>query len=190
MVAVSNPFGIVPVNHPTGLSRAEVLDAGIPSAYGTAIYMYQPVLLATAGQIQPVAANNVDFIGVFMGCQFTPLGGRPTYSTCWPAGTVLETGTTCRVFYTTDPMIEFEVQASGSVAQTAIGDQVNVNNFAANAAGYSQATVDPTVVAAGNQGQFRVMGLALRPDNAWGDAFTILRVAIARHQFVANKVAI
>ena len=87
-------------------------------------------------------------------------------------------------------MIEFEVQASGSVAQTAIGDQVNVNNFAANAAGYSQATVDPTVVAAGNQGQFRVMGLALRPDNAWGDAFTILRVAIARHQFVANKVAI
>jgi hypothetical protein len=190
MVAISNPFGMVPVNHPTGLSRAEVLDAGIPSGYGTAIFMYQPVLLATAGQIQPVAANNVDFVGVFMGCQFTPAGGRPTYSTFWPASTVLETGTTCKVFYTTDPLIEYEIQAAGSVAQTAIGDQGNFSNFAANGAGYSLATLDPTLAGATVQGQLRIVGLNLRPDNAWGDAFTIVRVQIARHQFVANKVAI
>jgi hypothetical protein len=40
------------------------------------------------------------------------------------------------------------------------------------------------------QGQVRVVGFSLQQDNAPGDAFTVVQVKIARHQFVSNKTAI
>lgn len=190
MVAVSAPFGLRVAYPPTGFIRPRQITNGIPSAYGTAIYMDQPVLLTTAGQIQPVAANNVDFIGTFAGCQFVNSLGRLQVSQTWPAGQTYLSDFLCWVNGYDDPDLIYEIQADGSVAQIALGDQFAINNFANNGSGYSQATVSATPVGAGVQGQLRCVDKGLQVDNDWGDAFTILRVSIARHIFRANKVAI
>jgi hypothetical protein len=47
-----------------------------------------------------------------------------------------------------------------------------------------------TPEAGGAQGQFRILGLYEAQDNAWGDTYTVVKVAIAQHQFVASKVGI
>jgi hypothetical protein len=56
--------------------------------------------------------------------------------------------------------------------------------------GLSNCSINHTLAGAGAQKQLRIMDLAPYPDNAWGDTYTIVRVQIARHQYVSNKVAI
>jgi hypothetical protein len=191
MSAISAPFGLRPVFHPSGVIRPRALAGGINSGYGSTILSNQPVLLSTSGLLNPVTANNVDFVGVFAGVEYTTAGGtRRVVDNKWIASTTYDTGSLIAYFYD-DPAIVYEIQADGSVAQTALGDQVNVSNFAngSTLTGLSQATAGATPVGSGSQGQLRVIDKGLGIDNDWGDAFTVLRVQIARHQYVSNKVA-
>jgi hypothetical protein len=188
----SGPFGLVPINHPTGTPRPRAISNGIPSAYGTAIRWAQPVFLTTNGQIQPVAANNIDFCGVFAGCQFTDTLGRFRVSNFWPAAQTYLGDFTCFVEGFEDPELIYEIQANGPIAQTALGDQANLINFADGATppGYSQCMADSSLAGVGVQGQLSIVDKGLQVNNDWSDPFTILRVKIARHQFRAVKVAI
>ena len=52
--------------------------------------------------------------------------------------------------------------------------------------GLSQATLNSASAAgSGSQAQVRVVDLAPYVDNAWGDAYTIVRVQVARRQISA-----
>jgi hypothetical protein len=191
MSAISAPFGLRPVFHPSGVIRPRALAGGINSTFGTTILSNQPVLLSTSGLLNPVTANNVDFVGVFAGVEYTLSGGtRRVVDNKWIAGTAYDTGSLVAYFYD-DPAIVYEIQADGPVAQTGIGDQTNLSNFAAGSTltGLSQATASASLVGATVQGQLRIIDKGLAIDNDWGNAFTVLRVQIARHQYVANKVA-
>lgn len=191
MSAISAPFGLRPVFHPSGVIRPRALAGGINSGYGSTILANQPVLLSTSGLLNPVTANNVDFVGVFAGVEYTTTGGtRRVVDNKWIASTTYDTGSLVAYFYD-DPAIVYEIQADGSVAQTALGDQVNLSNFAngSTLTGLSQATAGATPVGSGSQGQLRVLDKGLGIDNDWGDAFTVLRTQIARHQYTSNKVA-
>lgn len=191
MSAISAPFGLRPVFHPSGVIRPRALAGGINSGYGSTILANQPVLLSTSGLLNPVTANNVDFVGVFAGVEYTTTGGtRRVVDNKWIASTTYDTGSLIAYFYD-DPAIVYEIQADGSVAQTALGDQVGISNFAngSTLTGLSQATAGATPVGSGSQGQLRVIDKGLGIDNDWGDAFTVLRTQIARHQYTSNKVA-
>lgn len=193
MSAVNAPFGFLPVFHPSGLVRAQGFLSAVPSGYGSNIFKGQPVAINGAnGNIEPVTANNVDFIGIFAGIEMADSQGRPMYMPNFVAGSTFPSTVTPVVYVYTDPAIVYEVQADGSVARTALGRQVNISNFAAGSTltGLSQATVGSTIVTAGSQGQWAIQDVSRRPDNAWGDAFTVLQVRIARQQQVANKVGI
>ena len=191
MSATNAPFGFRPVFHPSGVIRPRALAGGISSGYGTNILQNQPVLLTTSGLLNPVTTNSVDFVGVFAGVEYTPTGGgRRVVSNFWPASTTYDTGSLIAYFYD-DPTIIYEAQADGSVAQTAIGDQANITNFTngSTTTGLSQATIASSLVGATNQGQWRILDKGYGVDNDWGDAYTVLRVQIARSQYVSNKVA-
>jgi hypothetical protein len=73
------------------------------------------------------------------------------------------------------------------VQQTALGHDANLSNFAAgsNVTGLSQATLSASILSTGVQGQVQVLDLAPYVDNAWGDAYTIVRVQVARRQIAA-----
>lgn len=190
MTATSAGFGFRPVYSPSGVIRPEEFTDGILSGYATSIFAGDPVLMATPGVLE-LAGVAVDFLGIFAGVEYTPaLGSRRVYSPAWIAGSTYLAGT-CFAYVVTDPDVVFEVQANGSVPQAGTGDQANHVASAGNAVtGLSSIQLNSTLVGVGVQGQFRIKNLAKGPDNAWGDAFTIVQVQIARHQYRANKVAI
>ena len=187
MSATNAPFGLRPAFHPSGLDRAQALANGIPSAYNTDILKGQAVLyVAGSGVIEPVNATGDALSGAFAGVEWTDTTGRRRVSNYWPANTAYQTGS-CVAYFYNDPNIVYEIQADGSVAQTALGLDANLSNFAAgsNVTGLSQATMVATPLSTGAQGQVQILDIAPYPDNNWGDAFTIVRVQVARRQIAA-----
>jgi hypothetical protein len=187
MSATNAPFGLRPAFHPSGLDRAQALAGGIPSAYNTDILKGQAVLyVAGSGVIEPVNATSDPLSGAFAGVEWTDTTGRRRVSNYWPANTAYQTGS-CVAYFYNDPNIVYEIQADGSVAQTALGLDANLSNFAAgsNVTGLSQATMVATPLSTGAQGQVQILDIAPYPDNNWGDAYTIVRVQVARRQIAA-----
>jgi len=187
MSATNAPFGLRPAFHPSGLDRAQALAGGIPSAYSSDILKGQAVLyVAGTGVIEPVNATSDAVSGAFAGVEWTDTTGRRRVSNYWPANTAYQTGS-CVAYFYNDPNIVYEIQADGSVAQTSIGLDANLSNFAAgsNVTGLSQATLSASILSTGVQGQVQILDIAPYPDNDWGDAFTIVRVQVARRQIAA-----
>jgi len=199
MSATSAPFGLRPAFHPSGLDRAQALAGGITSGYATGILKGQPVAYsAGAGVIvplttSPAAGSAVAWSGAFAGVEWTDTGGRRQISNFWPANTAYQTGS-CVAYFYNDPNIVYEIQSSGSMAQTTIGYEYNFNNTTAGSTttGLSQATLNSASVATASsgQGQMRVVDLAPYQDNNWGDAYVIVRVVNCQSQFFGSVVSI
>lgn len=185
MSSVNAPFGLRPAYHPSGQIRAVAMT--IASGYGTAILQNQPVGIAADGTIVNAAAG-ARFIGVLQGVEWTEPGGRRRVGNSWAAGT---TGTDIVAWVTRDPAIVYEVQATGSVAQTDVGSQADFGSPTAGSSvtGLSAATLDLATITNSASAGCRILNVAPGPDNAFGDAFTIVHVQISEHQDVADRVA-
>lgn len=182
------PFGLRPAYHPTGIDRPKVYS--IASAYGTAIFKGDPVILNTNGTIT-IGTAAADLLGVFNGVEYTDSTGKPNESNFWPAAQTILSGSEVRAYVWDDPDLVYDVQANGPVAQTAIGDQADVVMGAGSTqTGLSTTVMSSTLAGAGVQAQLRVIDFNRDNANAVGDLFTVVQVKIARHQYVANKVAI
>ena len=190
MSSTNAPFGLRPAFHPSGLDRAQALAGGIASGYNTDILKGQPVKLDSNGNLVVAAAGDA-FQGAFAGVEWTDTTGRRRVSNYWPANTAYQTGS-CVAYFYNDPNIVYEIQAAGSLAQTAIGDMADLSNTTAGSTttGLSQCTLSTTLVGAGNSAQMLIRDLAPYPDNAWGDAYTVVRVTINESQFAASVNAI
>lgn len=186
MSTTSAPFGLRPSYHPSGEVRPRA--ATIASAYANNIFLYSPV--AYADGVITLAAAGARAIGCFMGCAYTPTDGRRRYSNSWPAATV---ATEIVCWITDDPTIIYEIQAGGSIAQEMVGEQADWSTNDTSAGntitGLSNVTLNTaTLTDSGNAG-LRIVGISVGPDNAFGDAFTVVQVQISEHQNVADRVA-
>lgn len=186
MSTVNAPFGLKPVFHPSG--NVVPVQATILSAYDSNIFLYSPVKYgATTWQGYVILApTNETMIGTFMGCRYTDINGRPTFSNKWPANTVA-TAITCTI--TTDKLTVYEIQGTGSIAATAIGEQadISVNDTSAGntITGLSNVTVG--TFSASAAGALRCVGLSQAPNNDWGDTYTVVQVQISEHQNIADN---
>lgn len=209
MSATSAPFGLRPAFHPSGLDRAQALANGITSGLAVNILKGQPVVYTTAATVGSTGAANGTIIpagtpgnsaatsgyqvaGAFAGVEWTDTTGRRRISNYWPASTAYQTGS-CVAYFYNDEKIVYEIQADGSMAQTSIGNEYNFSNITAGSSttGLSQATLaSASAQTNGAQGQMRVVDLAPYVDNAWGDAYTIVRVTLPYVQFVAATTAV
>jgi hypothetical protein len=179
MSSVNAPFGLRPAKHPSGVIRQE--SGTIASAYAANIFTGQPVKVGTDGTIQAAAVGDF-FVGSFQGCEYTPANGRRVVSNFWPANTV---ATEIVAYFTSDPEIVYEIQADGSIDRSEVGQQADFTNIAAsNGLGMSTATMNATTSAA-TAGQLAVVGFGAEITNLPGDAFTIVQVKIAEHQYAA-----
>ena len=184
MSATSAPFGLRPAFHPSGLDRAQALANVIESGYAANILKGQAVKLTAASGYIVVASAGDPLFGVFNGVEWTDTTGRRRVSNYWPTGTAYQTGSLVAYIWN-DPQVVYEIQAAGSIAQTAIGQEFDISNATAGSTttGLSQCTMDTTAASANNSKQLRVIDLAPYPGNAWGDAYTIVRVQIAKFQY-------
>ena len=197
MSATLAPFGLRPAFHPSGLDRAQGLSGGIASGYASNILKGQPVQYGTTanggtlGTIV-IATTSGPIAGAFAGVEWTDVTGRRRVSNYWPASTAYQNGSVVAYFYN-DMNIVYEIQADGSMPQTTIGNEYPFSNIAAGSAvtGLSQCTLNAGgAVGNGVQGQMRVVDVAPYVDNAFGDAFTIVRVVISQSQFFGAFTAI
>lgn len=178
MTATASPFGARAIFHPSGIIRTETFYPTVST--NAAIYKGDLVKWdGTTGVIIVSGAGDAS-IGVFDGCRYTDAQGKPTYSPYWPGST---SGATNIEFYViTDILTEFEIQASIAVAATAIGDSANITYAAGSAVTGQSASYIAALTGAAAVGNFRIMGVGLQVDNAWGDAKTIVRVTIGANQ--------
>jgi hypothetical protein len=197
MSATNAPFGLRPAFHPSGLDRAQALAGGISSGYTSNIYKGQPVQYGTTansgtlGTIIPAGTSGA-WAGAFAGVQWTDTTGRARVSNYWPANTAYTAGT-CVAYFYNDVNIVYEIQADGSMAQTSIGNEYPFSNVTngSSTTGLSQCTLASGSPAGnGSQSQMRVVDLAPYVDNAWGDAYTIVRVVNSQSQFFGSVTAI
>jgi hypothetical protein len=190
MSSTSAPFGLRPAFHPSGLDRAQALTNGIASAYAADILKGQPVKYNPSNGNIVIATVGAIWSGAFAGVEFTDTTGRRRVSNYWPTGT---TGTNIIAYFYNDQNIVYEIQTDATIAQTSIGNEYNFSNIAAgsNTTGLSAATLGvSTAVGNGNPGDMRVVDIAGYADNAWGDAYVIVRVVNSRSQFFGTVNAI
>lgn len=186
MSSVSAPFGLRPIFHPSGTIRPSV--GTITSATAENIFNCGPVKIdPTTGDILSAAAAG-RAIGVMQGVEYTNAQGRRTVTNWWPTGTVTLAADPGNVmYYTQDPWIMYEIQADGAVARTSLGAMGDWTALSGSTGtGLSTVMLATASLADTVQG-LQILGLSGYPDNAWGDAFTIVQVQIAEHQLVANR---
>lgn len=185
MSSTSQPFGLRAAYKPGG----QVTPAALPiaSAYGSNILQNQPVAIAADGTLV-VAAAGARAIGTFGGVEWTDSDGRRRVSNKWTASTA---GTDIVGYATRDPYIVYEIQASASLTQADIGSQADwtTAGTGSTVTGLSAMMLDvASMTNSGNAG-LRILNIAPAPDNAAGDAFTIVQVTISEHQDVADRAA-
>lgn len=181
MSATAAPTGLVPVYHPSGTIRIENQVDGVASAYGTALYTGTPVKRTTDGTLVAVGTGADVCIGVFQGCQFTSSGKRFVLP-YFPASQTYDAGSMI-AYFTMDPHIIYEGQASATMAATTIGEGINLANTSQGSTytGFSTQALNATTTGT-TAATFQVLNLAPYPNNAWGDAYPIIRVKISTYQ--------
>jgi len=193
MSATSAPFGLRPAFHPFGLDRAQALAGGIASGYSSNILKGQPVIYnSSAGTIGAVTTTGA-WTGAFAGVEWTDTTGRRRVSNYWPASTAYTTGS-CVAYFYNDNNIVYEIQTDATITQASIGNEYNFTsaNLAAGSTttGLSQCTLGvSTAVGNTGQGQMRVVDIAPYVDNAWGDAYVVVRVVNSQSQFFGSVTA-
>lgn len=175
MTATFAPFGFRASRGSVG-NNADQEPMQIASTYGTAIYTGDPVKLVTTGYVEKLGTTDALFYGVFCGCEFVS-GGIQYVLPYWPASTALTANTVCTAYIYRDPYLEYIVQLGGTATIACIGDEADyVAGTPNTGSGISGAYLSNSFVGAGNSAQFRIVGLAALPGNAWGDAYPIVRV--------------
>jgi hypothetical protein len=129
------------------------------------------------------------------GVEYIDSTGKPTNLAYWPG--TLTGATQIRIYVLDDPNLIFEVQCTTTLTSPiCIGDQLTTfdGTYTAGSGsattGQSTAAFSGTLAGAGVQGMARIIGAGRQVDNSFADAFPIVQVQNARHQFVAVKVAI
>jgi hypothetical protein len=183
MSATSAPFGLRPVNHPSGQVRPVAMT--IATGYATAIYQNQPVKIHTDGSIQAAAVGD-RFIGSFQGVEWTDANGRRQIAKNWTASTA---GTDIVAYVTEDPSIIYEIQSNAALTLANVGEQYDFTAASGSTTtGLSTQMLDVASTAA--NASVRLLGITPGADNAYGDTYVIAQVQISEHQFVADRAAV
>jgi hypothetical protein len=189
MPSTASPYGLIPVNHPSGVVRPFAMT--VASGYAVNIFQNQPVRIApstgggeTEGNIVAATAGDA-IIGTFQGVEFTDAEGRRRVSNRWLASTV---ATEIVAYVTIDQTITYQIQSNAALNIADIGKQYNFSAAAGNTTtGLSSQSLDVSSSAA--NANLRLIGIVSGPDNNWGDTFVNALVQISEHQNTANIAA-
>ena len=180
MSATAAPYGLRPVNLIGGQPYAgSTRLIKIASGYAANLFFGQPVRVAADGTIQAATVTTTapatGVTGVFVGCTYTdPNLKYKVFKQYWPTGTV---ASDAFAYVVDDPDVVFQVQADGSVAQTALGDNVALNASSGDTGtGNSTTSVVYNSVATTSSLPLRIVGFVESTTSTVGDAYTDLLV--------------
>jgi len=192
MSSTSAPFGFRPSFHNSGQMRPKAYT--IASTYAATIFSGDPVKLTDNGVVQlgtsdGTRSGTVDgilLLGIFAGCQYLDVSGKPTISPFWPGGT---TGTEIVAWVYDDPETLFDVQytnpSAGTTVQTAVGEECDWT--VASPGGSTQTGLSNCQLTAiqATSGQFQITGFGYNINDSLTDAFVTATVRINEHHYKA-----
>lgn len=166
MANTQTAFGFRHIGYLGGGSPDYQLSTGlIASANTTKIFRGDPVVRAAAtGKIEQAANNTVNLVGIFDGCQYTPVGGTPVWSPFWNGGGA----SADPIAYIIDaPNALFMAAALNTSIVTAnIGENVGFVIGTGNTVnGFSGATIDQSTLNTTNTLPFRVVAPVTQSGN-------------------------
>jgi|SRR5579859_898470 len=178
MTATSTPFGFSPIKNGINARGVGLEQYTIASAYASNIFSNDPV--KNAGDGTMAAAGNTDHMfGMFQGCEYTTSDNYYRIRAMWTASQALFSGTSCLAYIIRDPFMEYQVQASGSLAITSVGFGADMVLGAGNTtSGFSNSQLNTALGSGTTSKGFRITGLYGAVNNAWGDSFTIVKVVM------------
>jgi len=193
MANVDRAFGLKPVQHLDGSPwNGKVNMYFIPSTYGTALFVGDPVISGGTAGAAGTVVNGLDVEG--MSTIAAPTAGstlRGVIVGFLPLQTNLETlhnpASTNRIALVCDaPDAVYEVQEdsdTSTIQATEVGMNADMITYAAGSTttGRSIVELDSSTATSG-AAQFRILGLAKRPGNILG-SFAKWLVVINEHEF-------
>lgn len=192
MASTASPYGFKAVNEIGGLpyagsTRTFLID---PAGYATNIFNGSLVYVNSSGYLNLVTASGADgttnafpagttltgAVGVFVGCSYYNAQGQLIFSQYYPSGT---TGVV-KAMVVDDPNVVFQVQADGTVAQAALGENVTLANAQSTSTGSTTTGNSNIAVSATSKtstAPFRIVGFVeMQGFSVVGDAKTDLLV--------------
>jgi hypothetical protein len=165
MANVQAQFGFAQFGYlPGGAPDYQLSKYAIQSSYHTAIFFGDPVIASVGSggnYIKPmVSTTATTMVGIFQGCQYTPLGGVPGWLPWYPP----TAGGADAVAYVIDaPNALFKVAALLTpIPATAVGNNISFSTGAGGTTtggGFSTYTIDFSTLASTNTLAFKIMYL-------------------------------
>ena len=176
MATSATPSGAEPVDtlSASGSFTGKVRHIKIANAYGTSIFYGDFVKLVSSGTVEKAAVTTAvvaGTVGIFVGCSYTdPTTKQPTYSQYFPASTAADD---IMAYVVDDPKVLFQMQGDGSIAQTALGNNISaISTAGSTSIGRSRNALDASSAATTNTLPLRVVDFVDGPSSAVGDSFT------------------
>jgi len=195
MASTATPYGLRAVNELGGLpyagsTRTFLID---PAGYNANIFNGSIVAVNTSGYLEIVttvgsSAGNIfpaGTVGVFVGCSFVNAQGQTMYSQYYPANT---TGVVQAMVIDDDRTV-FQVQAAGTLAQTALGMNAILNAVQSTSTGSTQNGNSNTAisisVASTATYALKIVGFVQGPFSTVGDAYTdvLVKFNVGSHAY-------
>jgi hypothetical protein len=182
MSSTATPYGMRPVGVLGGRPENGSFNSyKIASGYAANVFYGDVVKLVSTGVVEKdTGTATLTPIGVFVGCRFTnPTSKELTFSQYWPTGTV---ASDAFAYVVDDPWAVFQIQANGSVAQAALGENAEIVQTAGSTAiGTSKNSLNATTATTSTL-PLRLVAFVDGPNSAVGDAYTDLIVKFNNHQ--------
>ena len=195
MASTATPYGLRAVNELGGLpyagsTRTFLID---PAGYNANIFNGSIVSVVSTGYIELVttvgsSAGNIfpaGTVGVFVGCSFVNAQGQTIYSQYYPANT---TGVVQALVIDDDRTV-FQVQAAGTLAQTALGQNAILQtaqstSTGSTTTGNSNTAISISTAATSTYG-LKIVGFVQSPFSTVGDAYTdvLVKFNIGSHAY-------
>lgn len=183
MAAVAAPYGLRPVGLMGGrVFAGSIRKIPIASGYATSIFFGDVVKLSAGTIVKDTGTATATPVGIFMGCSYMDATFGWVNRQYWPASTVplanAQPSATVgpQAFVCDDPFALFQVQSSGSLATTALGqNSALVQGSGSTATGNSAVSIG--AAATTNTLPVKIIDFVYGPLSAPGDAFTDVIVA-------------
>lgn len=180
MATVATPKGFTPVGYLSGRPyNGAFRQIKIASALASNVFNGDLVKMLSSGTIDKegitTASTANAALGVFLGCSYTdPNLNYKVFRNYWPTGTV---ASDAYAFVADDPNMVFQIQASGALTQTNLGNNIGLINTAGSTlVGRSRVAADAATAATTNTLPFKIIGFVEGGGNTVGDAFTEILV--------------
>jgi len=145
------------------------------------IYQGSPVIPLSNGMIDIVGAaagGTVPLLGVFLGCNYIDLFGKPRLSPYWPGTSSVKANTAATAIIVANPDAVFSINCDAAAADTYIHNNANFSTATSGSttSGLSSAQLAVSTAATTNTLNMRILGFQDTPNDS--DPTVAGRIAI------------